>query len=114
MTKQFVATQEMPIHYLSTEIQTKTKLDRYNPNVRKNDIRRHMKSPAFQETVNAQPISKGIIMNVTSKSAIAKCVNIVSTLEGRLNLRFNNKTKTVMFPIDDSVISILKMRKSND
>lgn len=39
------------------DIQTSTKLDKYNPKVRKNAIKRHMKSPAFQETVIAQPVT---------------------------------------------------------
>lgn len=37
------------------DIQTSTKLDKYNPNVRKNAITRQTKSPAVQETVIAQP-----------------------------------------------------------
>lgn len=101
----------IPIHYLSTDMQTSTKLERYNPNVRRKDMRRHIKSPACQETVYAQPISNGIIMNVTSKSAIAKCVNIVSTLDGRLNLRWSNSTKTVIFPTDESTMRILPKKQ---
>lgn len=89
-------------------MQTNTKLERYNPNVRKNDIVRHIKSPASQETVRAHPISNGIMMNVTSKSAMAKCVNIVSTLDGRFDRRLSNRTNTVIFPIEDKTINILK------
>lgn len=37
------------------DMQTSTKLDKYNPNVRKNAIRRQIKSPAVQDTVIAQP-----------------------------------------------------------
>lgn len=66
-----------------------------------------MKSPALHDTVNAQPISNGIMMNVTSKSAMAKCVSILSIRDGRLNRRFNRRTRTVMFPIDESTIKIL-------
>lgn len=111
------------------DIQTSTKLDKYNPNVRKNDIRRHIKSPAVQVTVTAQPvigrrtnffictlhynqvlflpISNGISMNVTSKSARAKCINIVSILLGFLSLRRVSKIKTVQLPTDDTTIRIL-------
>lgn len=32
-------------------MQTNTKLDKYKPNVRKNDIKRHIESPAFHDTV---------------------------------------------------------------
>ena len=39
--------------------------DRYRPKVRKNDIIRHAMSPAFHETVIAQPISSGISNSVT-------------------------------------------------
>lgn len=46
-------------------MQTSTKLDRCNPNVRKNAIKRHMISPALHWTVAAHPISSGIIKNVT-------------------------------------------------
>lgn len=92
-------------------MQTSTKLDKYNPNVRKNDINRHIKSPAFHDTVNAQPISNGIMKNVTSKSAIAKCVNIVSIRDGRLKRRFNSNTRTVILPIDDKTIKMLPMKE---
>lgn len=88
-------------------MQTNTKLDKYRPNVRKNDIMRHIKSPAFHVTVYAQPISIGIIKNVTSKSAMARCVSIVSIRDGRFSLRFISSTRTVMFPIDDITISTL-------
>lgn len=47
-------------------MQTSTKLERYNPKVRKKDMRRHIKSPAFHSTVKAHPISNGIMINVTS------------------------------------------------
>lgn len=70
-----------------------------------------MKSPALHDTVYAHPISNGIIMNVTSKSAIAKCVSIVSILDGLLNRRFNKSTSTVIFPIDDNTINILKLQR---
>lgn len=86
---------------------TRTKLDRYNPNVRKNDIIRHIKSPATQETVIDQPISSGIIRNVTSKSAIAKWVSIASMRVVRFARRFSNITRTVVFPMDENTIKIL-------
>lgn len=97
--------------HLSTDMHTSTKLDKYKPNVRKNDIRRHIKSPAFHVTVYAQPISMGIIRNVTSRSAIARCVSIASMRDGRFSLRFINSTNTVIFPIDDTTISTLYFRK---
>lgn len=93
--------------YLSTDMQTSTKLDKYRPNVRKNDIKRHIKSPAFHDTVHAHPISNGIMIKVTSKSAMAKCVNIVSIRDGRLWRRFSNSTNTVILPIDESTIRTL-------
>lgn len=43
---------------------------------------------------------------------MAKCVNIVSTRDGRLSLedlRLSRRTNTVIFPIDESTISMLKM-----
>lgn len=96
--------------YLSTDIHTRTKLDRYNPNVRKKAMIRHKASPAFQDTVYAQPISIGIIRNVTSRSAIAKCINIMSILEGPRNLLLMSSTKTVIFPIDEMTIRTLKQK----
>lgn len=96
--------------YLSIDMQTSTKLDKYRPNVRKNDIKRHIKSPAIHSTVYAHPISNGIIKNVTSKSAMAKCVSIASIRDGRLKRRRNNNTKTVTFPIDDNTIRMLYTR----
>lgn len=90
-------------------MQTRTELERYSPNVRKNDMRRHMKSPASHDTVAAQPISNGIMSNATSKSAIAKWVSIVSILDGRLYRRFSRRISTVIFPMDDKIISILKI-----
>lgn len=90
-------------------MQTSTKLDKYSPNVRKNDIRRHIKSPAIHDTVQAQPISNGIIIKVTSKSAMAKCVNIVSIRDGRLRRRFSSSTNTVILPMDDSTIKMLSV-----
>lgn len=88
-------------------MQTSTKLDRYNPNVRKNDIKRHIKSPAFHDTVYAHQISSGIIRNVTNKSAIAKCVSIASILDGRLNRLFSSSTNTVIFPVEDRTMRML-------
>lgn len=107
-------------------MQTSTKLDKYSPNVRKNDMSRHIVSPAAQETVIAQPeqnkklknflnviefllpISSGIIRNVTSKSAIAKCMSIASMRLGFLSLRRISRIKTVKLPIDDTTISTLR------
>lgn len=53
------------IMYLSMPIQTKIKLDKNTPKIRKNAIILHILSPASQETVAAHPISKGIVRNVT-------------------------------------------------
>lgn len=53
------------ITYLSTEMQTSTKLDKYNPNVRKNIRNRQAISLAYHWTVKDQTISSGIRMNVT-------------------------------------------------
>lgn len=91
-------------------MQTSTKLDKYKPNVRKNDIRRHIKSPACHDTVYAQPISNGINKNVTSKSAMAKCVSIVSMRDGRRKRRRTNNTSTVIFPMADSTNRMLWTR----
>ena len=88
-------------------MQTRTKLDKYKPNVRKNSISRHIKSPAFHDTVYAQPISIGIIKNVTNKSAKAKCISIASIRDGLFRRRFTNKNNTVKFPIEDIIISTL-------
>lgn len=44
---------------------TNMKLDKQRPNILRNAIIRHMASPAFQDTVDDQPISSGIIKNVT-------------------------------------------------
>lgn len=48
--------------------------------------------------------------NVTSKSAIAKWVSIVSIRDERLSRRFINNTRTVMLPIDDKTINMLKKK----
>lgn len=98
--------------YLSTEMQTSTKLDKYKPNTRANDIMRHIKSPACHDTVIDQPTSNGIITKVTSKSAIAKWVSIVSMRDGRFLRRFINITSTVMLPTDESTIKMLGSRKT--
>lgn len=89
-------------------MQTSTKLDKYRPNTRANIMMRHMRSPACHVTVIAQPISRGIINSVTSKSATAKCVNIVSIRDGRFMRRLINITSTVILPIDDSTIRMLE------
>lgn len=49
---------------------TRIKDDKYNPNTLKKAIIRHIASPAFQETVIAQPISSGIIRKVTWKMSL--------------------------------------------
>lgn len=41
---------------------------------------------------------------------MAKCVSIVSTLDGLLNRLFSSNTSTVMFPIDDNTIKMLKFK----
>lgn len=92
-------------------MQTSTKLDKYNPKVRKKLINLHIKSPASHDTVHAQPISSGIIRNVTNRSAIAKCVSIVSIRDGRFKRRFISNTKTVILPIVDKTNNMLKINK---
>lgn len=44
---------------------TRMKLDKNIPKTRKKAIILHISSPASHETVMAQPISKGIVKNVT-------------------------------------------------
>lgn len=70
---------------------------------------RHIKSLLCHDTCHAHPISIGIINNVTSRSAIAKCISIISIRDGDARRRFNNNTNTVMLPIDDTTIMILKL-----
>lgn len=93
--------------YLSIEMQTSTKLDRYRPNVRKNDINRHIASPATHCTVNAQPISIGIVKNVTKRSAKAKCISIASILDGLLMRRSISSFSTVKLHTADIIINML-------
>lgn len=95
------------IPYLSIEMQTSTKLDRYRPNVRKNDISRHIASPATHCTVNDQPISIGIVRNVTKRSARAKCISIASILDGLLTRRSISSFSTVKLHTADITIKTL-------
>lgn len=89
-------------------MQTRTKPDRYSPNTRKNDISRHIKSPANHCTVYAQPISSGISINVTSKSARAKWISIKSMRDGLLMRRWISSFNTVALPIVDTTINTLR------
>lgn len=88
-------------------MQTSTKLDRYRPNVRKNDISRHIASPATHCTVNDQPISIGIVRNVTKRSARAKCISIASILDGLLMRRSISSFSTVKLHTADITINTL-------
>lgn len=65
-------------------MQTRIKLDKYSPNIRKKAIILHIASPAFHSTVEAQAISKGIIRNVT----------------------WNERRKTVFYKKKPSIVSI--------
>ena len=60
------------ITYLSIEIQTTMLLDRNRPKMRKKEQTRHRISPAHQETVMAQMISKGIIKKTTYRTGNGK------------------------------------------
>lgn len=62
-------------------MQTRMKLDKNSPKTRKKAMIRHISSPAFQETVAAQPISKGIMRNVTYNSQEEQTKNTVLTVE---------------------------------
>ena len=53
--------------YLSNDMQISTLLERNSPKILKNEKNRQRKSPACHITVADQPISRGIIMNVTWK-----------------------------------------------
>lgn len=77
---------------------TKTNDERYNPKVLKNIRIRQAASPAIHSTVAFQTISRGIITNVTIKSAMDRCMINMLTLD--LSFLFlNNVIKTVRFPI---------------
>lgn len=98
--------------HLSNDIQTRTKLDKYRPNILKNIISRHIISPAIHLTVKAQEISKGIKTKVTIKSARAKCISIISILDGCFIRRFIRYFKKFVFAIPDIISRILE-RKLN-
>lgn len=60
-----VRTNYLAYTYLSKLMQINMKLERYKPNIRKNDMMRQSGSPNSHSTVQAHVISNGIIRNVT-------------------------------------------------
>ncbi len=71
----------IPLPYLSIEMQMRIFPERKSPNILKKDMTLQSTSPAVHMTVAFHPISRGIMRNVTSRSAMARLISSRFTLD---------------------------------
>lgn len=90
--------------YLSMETQTSTLDERYSPNARRNRNTLQAMSPASHWVVIRQPISSGIMMKVTTRSATVRLMmsSDIRELRGRRRISDVNTLKLPTAAITNS------------